>query len=86
MHFSGIVGNVLSLLIECRREKRTASMREMCQVSYPDDEEFPIMAHQTVNAAIIRARPRLHNLGWDIVGPHTTGTGFCLVPLEPQRY
>ncbi|WNL50625.1 hypothetical protein RPALISO_20 [Ruegeria phage RpAliso] len=81
--FSGIFGNLLSLLIERRRERRATNLRDMVAVAYPDGA--PVMGHLTVTTTITRDRKRLWELGWDVVGPKTTGDGWYLVPLEPER-
>lgn len=83
--FSGIFGNVLALLIECRRERRAASKRELCEAAYPDTPGGPpITAPSVVQVTITQHKARLHPLGWDIVGPKVTGSGYQLVRLEPQ--
>lgn len=82
IHFSGIFGNILSKLIECRRERRSASIRELCAAAYPDEKTIPVKAHETVATMISKDRKRLWELGWDVAGPRITGAGWFLVPLE----
>ena len=85
-HFTGIFGNILALLLECRRERRAASKRELCYAAYPDSKDGPpITAPSVVQVTISRDRLKLHKLGWDVVGPSVTGTGYQLVALEPPQ-
>lgn len=84
--FSGIFANILALLLECRRERRSASKRELCFAAYVDHEDGPpITAPSVVQVTISRERPKLWELGWDVVGPSVTGTGYQLVALEQPQ-
>ncbi|AMO44077.1 hypothetical protein vBRpoSV10_18 [Ruegeria phage vB_RpoS-V10] len=81
--FSGIFANILALLLECRRERRAASKRELCFAAYPDTPGGPpITAPNVVQATVTRERAKLQKMGWDVVGPMVTGTGYQLVALE----
>jgi hypothetical protein len=81
--FSGISANILALLLECRRERRPASKRELCIAAYPNHKNGPpITSPNVVQVTISRDRPKLNELGWDIVGPKVTGNGYQLVALE----
>lgn len=73
------------MLLECRRDRRTASMRDLCRAAYPDAKQVPVTAHETVHSSIVANRGKLRKLGWDVAGPTVTGTGWYLVPLESDR-
>lgn len=84
--FSGIFANIIALLLECRKERRSASRRELCYAAYPDHKGGPpITSPSVVQATISRERPKLQKLGWDVVGPTVTGNGYQLVALEPSH-
>jgi hypothetical protein len=84
--YSGIFAHILAYLLECRRERRSASKRELCIAAYPKHKDGPpITSPNVVQVTIARERPKLQAIGWDIVGPSITGTGYQLVPLEPSH-
>lgn len=85
VHFSGLFGSVLAMLIECRRERRSASVRELSKAAYPDASSVPVMAHETIAGVIARERKKLQELGWDIATPRKTRAGYVLVPLEKEH-
>lgn len=82
---TGIFANILALLIQCRRERRGASKRDLCEAAYPDTRPVPITAPSVVEATIHRDRKALQAIGWDIVGPSITRSGYHLVALEPSH-
>lgn len=86
VHFSGIIGGIIALLIECRRQKRTASLKELMEAAYHGRKGFPDTAHMVVQGAISNNREKLQSLGWDIAGPRVTGSGFYLVRTETDRH
>lgn len=83
-YWSGKYGKLLSMLIVARRAKRGVSMKEMLKVYYGKTnlEDMPEHADHVVRAVFANNAEKLKNLGWTIVGPHVTGNGFWLVPVE----
>lgn len=77
------MAKILACLIQCRREHRAATKDELILSAYPDHgDEPPIGGGDVVIQTIQQARKRLQKMGWDVVGPKTTGHGYMLVSLE----
>lgn len=74
---------ILAVLIEGRKNRRGVRIRELIDAVYAGHiGPIPDSAAGVVMVTISRARPKLHQLGWDIAGPKETGYGYALVELE----
>lgn len=84
--FTGLIGRILSILIEARRTHRHVSLRTLQIEAYANHiGKPPTQAAGNIRICLAKNRPRLWEFGWDIVGPQITGLGFQLVALvEPS--
>lgn len=83
LHFSGLVQRILILLLEKRRINHSAEMYEFIRVGYTEAGLVPpVNAATSITVTMNNARKRLNSLGWDYIGPRTTGKGYMLVMLE----
>lgn len=82
-HWSGKFAGMLAGLIEARNLKRGLSLDELVQAAYENrDAPLPIDPSASMRVLIVQHREKLKKLGWAILGPHETGNGFWLVPIE----
>ena len=81
IHFKGIMGGILSALIEGRRERRGLSVQELYRAAHPG-KKVPVNVRDVVQSPIYANRAKLASFGWAIASPQTTGAGWCLVRLE----
>lgn len=74
---------MLAALIEARNLKRGLSLDELVHAAY-ENLPTPIPSNPvgSIRVLISTNRQKLRELGWEIAGPHDTGNGFWLVPLE----
>lgn len=83
LHFDGMVQRILIVLLEHRRKHTSATIAELRHASYAGAElPEPKNGRTSVHVQMRRSRERLNNLGWDYVGPRTSGAGYVLVQLE----
>lgn len=82
-HWGGRYGGMLARLIEGRRMKRGLSIKELLDAAYENmPTAMPTSPESGLRATLVGNKEKLAKLGWEIVGPHTTGNGFWLVPIE----
>lgn len=84
IHFRGVMGGILSALIEARRDRRGVTTVELYRAAHPG-KKVPVNVKDVVQTPIYANRHKLAELGWAILGTKTTGAGWCLVPLEKDR-
>jgi len=84
-HWSGRYVGIIAALLESRRMRRGLSLEEIINAAYanvltpmPSDPVGNVRVLMTIN------KDKMQALGWRIVGPHTTGNGFWLVPIEGE--
>jgi hypothetical protein len=81
--FRGNMVAILATLANARRERRSASLTELCRNVYHDDPKGgPLWGPNTIQQAIVTSQAKLIERGWMIVGPKTTGNGYQLVPID----
>lgn len=82
-HWTGKYVGMLAGLIEARKLKRGLSLDELVHAAY-ENLPTPIPANPvgSIRVLISTNRKKLRELGWKIAGPHDTGNGFWLVPVE----
>ena len=82
-HWSGKYVGMLAALIEARSAKRGLSLDELTYAAYANmPTPMPDNPIGSLRVLMSNNKDKLRELGWEIVGPQTTGNGFWLVPVE----
>lgn len=81
--WSGKFAGMLATLMEGRRKRRGVSMDELVAGAYENHPgDIPMYPVGSLRVLMSNNKDKLADLGWAIVGPQTTGSGFWLVPIE----
>ena len=84
----GNINRIIAALLIARQERRGLSIKEVVDAVYDprtNKRKPPENPDRYIRVEMARVNKHLNQRGWAVAGPHMTGNGFWLVPVEVEK-